>query len=85
VGSPDVAKPAVSPRVHGDHRLLEVVRITPTATRIRRVGCLSTVERAFRCPVSRGIASAEMVTGRRVAVGVFDAANPLDAMVVGVW
>ena len=35
-------------------------------------------------PVSRGIASAEMVTGRRVAVAVFDAGNPVDAMVIGV-
>lgn len=36
-------------------------------------------------PVSRGIASAQMVVGRRVAVALFDAAQPLDAMVVGVW
>jgi len=35
-------------------------------------------------PVSRAIDGAEMVTGRRVAVAVFDAAHPLDAMVVGV-
>ena len=35
-------------------------------------------------PVSRGIASGEMVTGRRVAVAIFDAGNPADAMVVGV-
>jgi len=36
-------------------------------------------------PVSRGIASAEMVAGRRVTVAIFDGANPEDAMVVGVW
>jgi len=36
-------------------------------------------------PVSRAIASAEMVAGRRVAVVRFDAAQPLDAMVVGMW
>ena len=36
-------------------------------------------------PVSRGIVPAEMVAGRRVAVALFDAAQPLDAMVVGVW
>ncbi len=36
-------------------------------------------------PVSRGIASAELVAGRRVAVAMFDGANPEDAMVVGVW
>ncbi|MEI7924856.1 MAG: hypothetical protein WCI61_01520 [Chloroflexota bacterium] len=35
-------------------------------------------------PVSRGIASSELVVGRRVAVVVFDAANPADAMVIGV-
>lgn len=36
-------------------------------------------------PVSRGIAAVEMVTGRRVAVALFDGANPDDAMVVGVY
>jgi hypothetical protein len=36
-------------------------------------------------PVSRAIASAEMVVGRRVTVALFDAAQPVDAMVVGVW
>ena len=36
-------------------------------------------------PVSRGIASAEMQVGRRVAVAIFDAGNPVDAMVIGVW
>ena len=35
-------------------------------------------------PVSRGIDSAEMVPGRRVAVAIFDAGNPVDAMVIGV-
>ncbi len=36
-------------------------------------------------PVSRAIASGAMLTGRRVSVAIFDAANPLDAMVVGVF
>ena len=36
-------------------------------------------------PVSRAIASGAMVTGRRVSVAIFDAANPLDAMIVGVF
>jgi len=36
-------------------------------------------------PVSREIASGDMVTGRRVAVALFDVANPADAMVVGVF
>ena len=35
-------------------------------------------------PVSRGIAAAELTAGRRVAVALFDAASPSDAMVVGV-
>ena len=36
-------------------------------------------------PVSRGIASAELQVGRRVAVAIFDAGNPVDAMVIGVY
>ena len=36
-------------------------------------------------PVSRGIASGEMVGGRKVAVAVFDPSNPADAVVVAVW
>ncbi len=35
-------------------------------------------------PVSRGIASSELVVGRRVAVAVFDVGNPVDAMVIGI-
>lgn len=35
-------------------------------------------------PVSRGIASGELVAGRRLAVAIFDD-GPADAMVVGVW
>ncbi|MFN8639322.1 MAG: hypothetical protein U0360_07660 [Dehalococcoidia bacterium] len=33
----------------------------------------------------RDIAAASMVAGRRVAVALFDAANPLDAMILGVF
>lgn len=36
-------------------------------------------------PVSRAIASSELVAGRRLAVALFDAGNPGDAMVVGVY
>jgi hypothetical protein len=36
-------------------------------------------------PVSRGIASAELVVGRQVTVALFDGSNPEDSMVVGVW
>jgi hypothetical protein len=50
---------------------------------VRYADSLSSV--VAKVPVSRAIASAEMVAGRRVAVALFDAAQPLDAMVVGVW
>ena len=36
-------------------------------------------------PVSRSIASGEMTVGRKVAVAVFDATNPTDAVVIAVW
>ncbi len=52
-----------------------------TAT-VRFAGSLSSVVASV--PVSRGIASAELTVGRRVAVAIFDAGHPVDAMVVGV-
>jgi len=36
-------------------------------------------------PTNRGIPSAEMVVGRKVAVAFFDPSNPLDAAVQSVW
>ncbi len=36
-------------------------------------------------PVSRSIAAVEMVTGRKVAVALFDPTNPSDAVVVAVY
>ena len=36
-------------------------------------------------PTSRGIPSAEMVTGRNVAVLFIDPGNPADAVVIAVW
>ena len=36
-------------------------------------------------PVSRGIPTAEMVTGRNVTVVFLDPGNPLDAVVSAVW
>ena len=36
-------------------------------------------------PVSRGIPTAEMVTGRNVSVLFLDPGNPTDAVVVAVW
>lgn len=51
---------------------------------VQFAGSLSTTVAGI--PVSRAIASAEMVTGRRaVAVAVFTSTNPLDALVVGVY
>ena len=35
-------------------------------------------------PVSRAIAAAQLTAGRRLAIAVFDAGNPVDAMVLGV-
>ena len=52
-----------------------------TAT-LRFAGSLTSVVASV--PVSRGIPSAELTAGRRVAVAVFAAGNPVDAMVVGV-
>lgn len=49
---------------------------------VQFAGSLSTTVAAI--PTSRAIASGEMVTGRTVAVAIFDPANPADAMVVGV-
>lgn len=36
-------------------------------------------------PTSRGIASAEMIAGRKVAVLLFDPTNPADAVVAAVY
>lgn len=36
-------------------------------------------------PVSRSIAAAEMTPGRKVALALFDATNPADAVVFAVW
>ncbi len=49
---------------------------------VQFAGSLSSLVAAV--PVSRGIASGELTAGRRVAVALFDAGNPTDAMVVGV-
>ena len=36
-------------------------------------------------PVSRGIASGELVAGRRVTVALLEGGGPDDAMLLGVW
>lgn len=53
-----------------------------TAT-VRFAASLSSVVAGV--PVSRAIASVEMVAGRRVAVALFAPGDPVDAMVVGVF
>jgi hypothetical protein len=50
---------------------------------VQVTGSLSTWLRGV--PVSRGIPAGEMVTGRKVAVALFDPANPADAAVLAVW
>ncbi|MCC6237446.1 MAG: hypothetical protein IT299_07715 [Dehalococcoidia bacterium] len=50
---------------------------------VQFAGSLSTTVAAI--PTSRAIASAEMVTGRTVAVALFDRHNPADALIVGVY
>lgn len=50
---------------------------------VRFAGSLSAVVAGV--PVSRAIASAQMVVGRRLGVALFDLGNPADAMVVGVY
>jgi hypothetical protein len=52
-----------------------------TAT-VRLAGSLATY---VTVPVSRGIASAELVAGRNVAVLLLDASNPNDAVLAAVW
>ncbi len=53
-----------------------------TAT-VRYAGSISSVVAGV--PVSRGIGSAELTAGRRVAVALFASGDPGDAMVVGVY
>ena len=53
-----------------------------TAT-IRYTLSISTV--VVGVPVNRGIASADMAVGRKVAVALFDPQQPTDAMVLGVF
>lgn len=49
---------------------------------VRFAGSLTSVVTGV--PVSRAIPAGALVTGRRVAVALFDPGHPLDAMVVGV-
>ena len=53
-----------------------------TAT-VRLAGSVSSVVEGV--PVSRAIDTAELTSGRRLALATFEVGNPADAMVVGVW
>ena len=61
--------------------LVSFDRSTYTAT-LRFAGSLSSLVASV--PVSRGIPAARLTAGRRLAVAIFDAGNPVDAMVLGV-
>ena len=61
---------------------LEAFNSTAYTATVRFVGSLTSVVAGV--PVSRGIPSAELTVGRRVAVALFDPGHPVDAMVVGV-
>lgn len=50
---------------------------------VQMAGSMSTYLAGVK--VSRNIADAEMVVGRSVAVAIFDAGNPSDMVVVGVY
>ncbi len=50
---------------------------------VRYAGSRSTVVAGI--PVSRAIPAGELAAGRRVAVALFDAGHPSDAMVLGVF
>ena len=61
---------------------LEAFDVSTHLATVRFAGSLTSVVAGV--PVSRAIAAAELVAGRRVAVALFDPGHPLDAMVVGV-
>ena len=61
---------------------LEAFDATKHVATVRYAGSLTSVVAGV--PVSRAIPASELVTGRRVAVALFDPGHPLDAMVVGV-
>jgi hypothetical protein len=61
---------------------LEAFNATIYTATVRFAGSLTSV--VANVPVSRGIPSAELTAGRRVAVALFDPGHPVDAMVVGV-
>jgi hypothetical protein len=65
------------------HGILKAFNSGTYLATVQLTGSLS--EWVRNVPVSRGLASAEMVTGRKVAVALFDPSNPADAVVVAVW
>ncbi|MCY4455697.1 MAG: hypothetical protein OXC56_05205 [Chloroflexi bacterium] len=65
-----------------ERAILEAFDAATSLATVRFAGSLTSVVQGI--PVSRAIPAAELVTGRRVAVALFDPGHPLDAMVVGV-
>ena len=63
--------------------ILKAFESTPYTATVQVQGSLSVWLEDV--PVSRGIPTAEMVTGRNVAVIFLDPGNPDDAVVVAVW
>ncbi len=65
-----------------ERAILEAFDASTHVATVRFAGSLTSAVKGV--PVSRAIPLAELVTGRRVAVALFDPGHPLDAMVVGV-
>lgn len=61
------------------------VRAFDAGTYVATVQLSGSVGQWVSLPVSRGIAAGEMVTGRQVAVAIFDAGNAADGVVVAVY
>jgi hypothetical protein len=66
-----------------EHGILKAFNSGAHTATVQMTGSLS--QWLTGVPVSRAIASGEMIAGRKVAVAVFDASNPADAVVVAVW
>jgi len=63
--------------------ILKAFNSTPYTATVQIQGSLSVWLEDV--PVSRGLPTAEMVTGRNVSVTFHDSGNPADAVVSAVW
>jgi hypothetical protein len=72
-----------TPAVRIEHGILKIWTV---GTYLASVQLLSSPTTYIdNIPVSRNIASAEMVVGRRIAVAFFDPSNPADAVLFAVF